>query len=333
MNSRRLFAVAQICLCLAVLCGCGTTVQVQARFPANNAEAAQLRKVAVADFEGREGDHFAYALEAMLANADFDGMRYFTMMDGGSRERGVEASQAARFGQAIGADGVYFGRMQSVGFDEFPYEDQETRCVEKDDNGKCTRHKTFTRPCVRRAFRMEVYPMLVSVRSGRVVYSSQKSAGAETSWCRGDIQPISDADMIDGTISHIIADIRPDIAPYNTILRATVIEKTDGLPNDVAKIFAAAVKSAGKGELSEACRAWGEIDRTNPSHPWTVYNLGVCAEANGNFAGALSLYEKARQLSPKPNSDVAESITRVSQLIAAQVELRRTQKSRQKPKS
>jgi hypothetical protein len=318
---------------LAVVSGCSTTVQVHARFPANNAEAAQLRKVAVADFEGREGDHFAYALEAMLANADFDGMRYFTMMDGGSRDRGVEASEASRFGRAIGADGVYFGRMQAVGFDEFPYEDRDTRCVEKDDNGKCTRHKTFTRPCVRRAFHMEVYPMLVNVRSGRVIYSSQKSAGAETSWCRGDPQPISDDDMIDGAINRIIADIRPDIAPYNTILRATVIEKTDGLPEDTAKAFTAAVKSAGKGDLSEACRAWGEIDRTNPSHPWTVYNLGVCAEANGNFAGALSLYEKARQLSPKADNDVAESITRVSQLIAAQVELRHAQKpGTQKPK-
>jgi hypothetical protein len=169
--------------------------------------------------------------------------------------------------------------------------------------------------------------MLVNVRSGRVVYSSQKSAGAETAWCRGDIQPISDDDMISGAINRIISDMRPDIAPYNTILRATVIEKTDGLPEDVAKAFTAAVKSAGKGDLSEACRAWGEIDRTNPSHPWTVYNLGVCAEANGNFAGALSLYEKARQLAPKANNDVAESITRVSNLIAAQVELRRAQKS------
>lgn len=330
MISGRLFAVAQICLCLA---GCSTTVQVQARFPANNAEAAQLRKVAVADFYGPEGDHFAYALEAMLSSADFDGQRYFTLMDGGSRGRGAEATIAAQYGRSIGADGIYFGQMQTVDFDNYPYEQRDERCVEKDKDGKCTKHEKFVIHCLRRAFHMEVFPMLVNVRNGRVVYSTRKSADSETSWCRGDPQPISDDAMIDGAINRIISDMRPDIAPYNTILRATVIEKTDGLPEDAAKAFAAAVKSAGKGELSEACRAWGEINRTNASHPWTVYNLGVCAEANGDFAGALSLYEKARTLSPKADRDVAESIERVSRLIAAQVELRRAQKPRQKPKS
>jgi hypothetical protein len=308
------------------LCGCATTVQVPARFPANDPDAAALRRVAVAAFDGPEGDHFAYALEDMLANADFDGRRYFTLVGSGARD--VRPDQTLSFGRAVGADGVYSGLMQAADFDNYPWEDREKRCVEKDDNGKCIRKEVFVRPCMRRTFHMEVFPSLTNIRSGQVVYSARKTAGAETSWCRGDVQPISDDQMIDGAIANIIGQIRPDIAPYNTVLKATVIEKKDGLSEADAKLFDAAVKSAGKGDLSTACHTWDGLLVANPSHPWTIYNIGVCAEANGDFAGALAHYEKARSLAPKPDSDVAESIERANRLIAAREELRRTVKKK-----
>ncbi len=292
---------------LLLLCGCSTTVQVHARFPANAAEAAPLRNVAV---------------------ADFDGARCYTRMENCHRGRGADTGYAVQYGRDIRADGIFYGRMQTAVFTNFPYEEKHTRCVKKDDNGKCIRREEFSKPCIRRTFRMEVFPSLVRVRDGRVVYSSRKSAGSETSWCRGGAQPTSDDAMVDGAINTILADIRPDIAPYNTILRATVIEKTDGLPDADAKAFDAAVKAAGKGDLSTACHAWDEIHRSQPEHAWTTYNVGVCAEANGDFQGALALYEKAQATAPKADSDITESVARARNLIAAQQELRRTRKSR-----
>jgi tetratricopeptide (TPR) repeat protein len=134
--------------------------------------------------------------------------------------------------------------------------------------------------------------------------------------------------MIDGAIANILGQIRPDIAPYNTVLKATVIEKKDGLSEADGKLFDAAVKAAGKGDLSTACHTWDGLLTANPSHPWTIYNIGVCAEANGDFQGALSRYEKAQSLALKPDNDVGESIDRVRHLIAAQKELRRTAKQR-----
>lgn len=309
-----------------LIAGCSTTVQVQARFPANDPDAAKLRKVAVADFDGPGGDYFAGALESMIGSAVFDGQRYFTLVDAGGRGGGASAREAADYGRAVGADGVYFGQLPIADFTNYPYEQQESRCVKKDDNGKCIKKEHYTIPCMRRTFHMEVLPMLVNVRSGNVVYSARKVADAETSWCRPDPQPISDDSMAGGAANRIIEQIRPDIAPYNTVLSATVIEKKDGLSPADGQSFDAAVKAAGKGDLHTACTTWSDIARSNPDHPWTVYNLGVCAEANGDFAGALARYERARTLAPKANSDVAESIDRVHRLIAAQDELRRTQK-------
>lgn len=328
MKNRRIRVAVLIFAAGLFLAACGTTVQVQARFPANNPDAAQLRRVAVADFNGPEGDYFASSFEAMVGSAEFDGGRYFTLVDSGSRGHGAEARYAAEYGRRVGAEGVYFGQLASANFDNSRYEQTENRCVEKDKDGKCTRKERFVIPCLRRSFRMEVFASLVSVRSSNVVYSTRKSASSETSWCRGEAQPISDDDMANGAMNRILADIRPDIAPYNTVLHATVIEKKDGLSDADGKNFDLAVKSAGKGDMREACRLWGDVAAANPAHPWTAYNLGICAEANGDFSGALARYERARTLAPVANNDINESINRAHSLVAAQQELKRSQKPR-----
>jgi tetratricopeptide (TPR) repeat protein len=165
--------------------------------------------------------------------------------------------------------------------------------------------------------------MMVKVANGQVVYSSRKRASTDMRWCKPDAPPMSDDALIVGAVDRILGEIRQDVAPYNAVLRATVKEDSKGLPEGVAKDFDAAVKAAGKGDMSEACRLWGEVDRTNPNHAWTVYDLGVCAESNGNYAGAVALYERARSLSPKPDRDVAESIERARTLLAAHQELKR----------
>jgi tetratricopeptide (TPR) repeat protein len=178
-------------------------------------------------------------------------------------------------------------------------------------------------PCIHRVFEMDVNPMLVKVANADVVYSGRKRASTDMRWCRPDEPPMSDDALIVGAMDRILGEIRQDVAPYNAVLRATVKEDSKGLPEGAAKDFDAAVKAAGKADMSEACRLWGEVDRVNPNHVWTVYDLGVCAEANGNYAGAVAFYERARTLSPKPDRDVAESIERASTLLAAHQELKR----------
>jgi hypothetical protein len=336
---------------LAILTGCATQVQVNARFPANDPRAAELRRVAVTDFYGPQGDRFAYALEAMLATAVFDGAPYFTLAASGERGRGAESRMAADYGRSVGASGVFFGQMQAADFHDEWYQGETTRCIrweskdedkdhkdnkdnkdkdnkhDKDrhdkDHGKCVKWESVPIPCVHRIFDMEVFPMMVKVSTGEVVYSARKRASTDMRWCKPDGPPMSDDALVAGAIDRIVADMRQDVAPYNAVLHAIVKEDSKGLPEAIAKTFDAAVKAAGKGDMSEACRLWGEVDRLNPNHPWTVYDLGVCAEANGNYASAVAQYERARTLSPKPDRDVAEAIARAQTLLAAHQELKR----------
>lgn len=327
-NSTGLWQCRKFPLLLLPLLGffasCATTVDIPARIPAANAEAASLRKIAVADFYGPDGDRFAYELEAALASATFDAQPYFTLTDSGQRNSADTAQRAATYGRRVGAQGVYFGQIMTADMHRSPYETSEKRCVEWDKDKKCTRKAAFRIFCVRQSYDLTVLPSLVRVADGRVVYASHKDASASTSWCEGEARPLSDEDLVENAMASVLAQIRTEVAPYNTVLHAVVNEHHDGLSPDNAARFDAAVKSARKGDISEACRQWDQIDQDNPDHAATVYNLGVCAETIGNYNKALTQYEKARTLTPTPDSTIAEAISRANTLRDARRVLRKS---------
>lgn len=308
----------------SLIAGCATTVDIPARIPATNTEAASLRKIAVADFYGPDGDRFAYELEAALASVTFDTKPYFTLTDSGQRNNADTAQRAVAYGRRVGAQGVYFGQIMTADMHRSPYETSEKRCVEWDKDKKCTRKAAFRVFCMRQNYDLTVLPSLVRVADGRVVYASHKNASASTSWCEGEPRPLSDDDLVESAMEDVLAEIRTEIAPYNTVLHATVNAYSDGLPPDSAARFDAAVRSARKGDVSDACRQWGEIDQANPGHAATVYNLGVCAETSGDYNKALTQYERARTLTPTADSTIAEAIRRATGLRDARRVLRKS---------
>jgi hypothetical protein len=59
-----------------------------------------------------------------------------------------------------------------------------------------------------------------------------------------------------------------------------------------------------------------------------VYNLGICAEATGDYAGALARYQRASALGGASNRAVADSIARVNRLMGAEQQLAAEEASR-----
>ena len=315
-----------VALCLA---GCATTVQVSARFPARNVPASEMRRIAIAEFWGPGGGDFGSALQAELASARFDGANYFTVVDGGRPGIG-DARTAMAYGRSVGAQGVYYGRIDYANMHDEQFQGQELACVQQDGNGNCKKMAMVNVPCVKRTFDLAVLPTLVGTANGSVIYSTRKSASTNTSWCRGSTQDTSDFTLIDGARRNILGDIRLDVAPYNSVLRATIKEGNEGLQEDTAKLFDTAVAAAKKSDMGEACRLWQQVDKASPNHVWTVYDLGVCAEANGDYSAAVQLYQRSQGLSPKQDRDISASLGRVQQLISAKTELDRQKAERER---
>lgn len=306
---------------MMVLSACATTVDISARFPARYAETANIRNIAVADFDGYGGREFQSALQAELFAATFDGRPYFNVVaTGGPSNPGA----AAGYGRSVGAQGVILGTV-GTDFNTSSYQGSESRCV-RWDGDKCKEYKSFPIPCWRRNVDLIVTPSLVSVASGRVVYSAQKRASRNTSWCGNESPSTGDLAMVTDAQRDILGDIRRDIAPYNTTLSATLKTKGVGLSDVLKAQFTAAAKAASSGDMGAACQAWTSINAAQPGNLDTVYDLGVCAESAGDYGKALSLYRQAQRLAPAPDNAVNESLARAQNLADAKAALARGQK-------
>jgi len=317
MMFRQALARALACAALFTVAACSTTVDISARFPPRYAETANLRKIAVANFDGYGGPEFQAVLRNELYSAQFDGQTYFNVVAGGGP---ADPGAAAAFGRSVGAQAVILGTVGSD-FRTDQYQGSEQRCVDKDGD-KCRKYKSFPIPCWRRNVDLMVTPSLVNVASGRVVYSAQKRAHREASWCANQTPPGSDLDLVSDAQREIASDIRRDIAPYNTTLSATLKTKGEGLSADLKTRFAAAVKSASSGDMGGACEAWKAIDAAQPGNLDTVYDLGVCFESAGDYPRALTQYRKAQGLAPA-DKEVGASLNRASNLLDAQNALKR----------
>lgn len=324
MGLRLITRLGVLAVLAATLAACGTTVAIQARYPARYAEAADIRRIAVGGFGGYGGAEFQAVLQAELYSATFDGRPYFTVLATGGP---LDSGAAAAFGRSQGAQGVVFG-MVGTDFDTQTYQGSEQRCVEWKDK-ECKKYRSFPIPCWRRNAVLMVTPTLVDAATGRVLYTTQKRASRSVSWCANETPPSGgDIDLVSGAQREIAGEIRRDIAPYNTTLDASLKTRGDGLPADLKTQFAAAVKAASSGDMGQACGAWSDIDRAAPGNLDTVYDLGVCAESNADFERALILYRKAQALSPTPDKTIAASIARAEDLKAAAAALKRTRSGR-----
>lgn len=318
----RLMSRLAVCVGLMmVLSACATTVDISARFPARYAATTNIRTIAVAGFDGYGGREFQAALQAELFAAAFDGRPYFTVVaTGGPSNPGA----APGYGRSVGAQGVILGTV-GADFNTSSYEGSESRCV-RWDGDKCKEYKSFPIPCWRRNVDLMVTPSLVSVASGQVVYSAQKRASRNTSWCGNQAPSTGDLALVTDAQREILDDIRRDIAPYNTTLSATLKTKGVGLSEALKPQFTAAAKAASSGDMATACQTWSSINAAQPGNLDTVYDLGVCAESAGDYGKALALYGQAQRLAPARDTAINESLVRAQNLADAKAALARGQK-------
>jgi hypothetical protein len=289
--------------CAALLAAAGAqaeSARMSGKFAPPYREAGMLRSIGIDRIGGRDGRQLEMAIERALSVPDVDGRPHFDLI--------------AAFGGGRGPEGVLGGHVNSAVQDS-RFKRKEKRCAEKKD-GRCLREEEVELDCTRRVMTVNADLRLTRLRDGRILYTVAKPWRNEISWCQGQTPPGYVEDAFRGMILDIAVEVRRDIAPVVEDYSIRFRESTRGLPKPLERPFKDIVRQTQR-DLRGACSAWQTIDAQAPDHPSVVFDLGLCAEAAGDYAGAMALYRRAAPLIGRGGNEATAGVERVGRLIAA----------------
>ncbi len=321
---------------ISLFSGCATKIKINMLQPAQYHEASLTKTLAVLPFSGPEGSAFATEIEGVLASIGIDDNRYFTLVDRATLDKTisemklsqsgmVDQKTAAKLGKLIGAQGIYTGTVVQNNYDDSRYREKRSNCVQyekkhdKDGNtyqGACINWRYHNVNCTKRVAIFTVSPKLVEVSSGKILYSRNLSATAESTGCE-DTKPIqSEHVLIEKAKESVKKDFLRDVAPYYVTREIKLMDSTDGIESPEAKDkLKRGLEYANKGRMDNACELWGEARNLASNSHALLYNLGVCAESRGDVDAALSLYKQADKKLGKPDDDISLALNRVSTAV------------------
>ena len=286
----------------ALSCAASASAEVarmHGEFAAPNREASYLDRMAVRRIDGRDGAQLALALERAIGNTG-----YFTIV-------------SAREGEA---DGIVSGAV-TTGVEQNPFTREETKCAEKTD-GKCAREEKRKIDCFRRVVTLTASLRIVRHADGAVVYAGGDPQRDETSWCKGDTPSHTVESAVTAMIGRAASGLAAAISPSSRDYQIRFRESRSGMPKDISNRFKGVVKLSQR-DLPAACAAWQQIDTALPNHPSVVFDLGLCAEAQGKYEDAGAFYRRAAQLIGSRDNEATEGMDRIAQLIAGREDARR----------
>lgn len=329
--------IVVVCL-LALLSGCAPTVKTTVTRAGRAHEAATYRELAVLPFEGNAGDRISYQIEASLAGIVVAGKPYFQLVDRKQlstvisemklgQSALVEPGSMARVGRLTGARGI-LGGMAAEQSHENRYKEERSECEEyayttdkdgKKRQGVCIRYKRWLATCVKRQTNVTLVPRLVDVETARVVYSRSIQRSRSSSGCLDFSTPASVADLSRRAWGEVFDELRKDLAPYAVAMEIELSDDDNGLATATDKEkFAQGLSFAAADRLDRACELWGEIAGQTVNAPFLAYNLGVCAEWQGQYERAELLYRQADRQMHEPNDRLNKALLRIRDLLAEQ---------------
>jgi len=314
-------------------------VKTNALVPARFHEATTLREVAVLPFDGPGGKEFAAEIEGVLASVNIDDKQYFTMIDRTKLDKilteqalsqtgSIDESSAAKVGKLVGAKGIYAGVITARNVANTPYTEEREECSQyqtlydkqgKAYQGSCLSYRKWTVQCSQKNATFSFTPKLISVESGRIIYSNNCVGTGSGKGCtdRGGLP--SDQILLGTAISAAKMTFKKDVAPNYVLVTIRLMDSKDGITSkEAGEKLDQSLDFAKHNRLDRACELWGEARILSPSSATLLYNLGVCAEARGDLDNALNLFKKADRALNKPNDLITAGIGRVSESIRKQ---------------
>jgi len=328
--------------CAAILTACAPPrVRTTTLVPSSYHDAARLKQLAVLNMEGRGGNAFAAEIEAALAAIEAEGRPYFTLFERSRLDRILgeqdleagqldEADAAAKIGRLAGVMGMVGGKTSRT-LSDTPYREKHTICLEheappanaKKSEGKCIRSEQRSVPCTKRELILTFTPKIVDVASARIVYTRTLRASKTDTVCSDSGRPLSSEAVLYGQAREsVLATFTKDIAPHYETFVFNLMDAKDGISRaEALNQFKAGLDFARKNRLDRACELWQAAAPLAPDAPAIQYNLGVCAEIDGELAKAKALYQQADRLLNEPNEDISLALRRIDTALANQRQL------------
>lgn len=314
---------------LATAIGCTTYVTTEYIIPAKESEVIKYNKVAVMDFTGRHGNNYRSQFEALLQNLKFKGSPIYEIIDRTNIETLlneqafqlsgiVDEETAVRIGKMVGVDAIWTGNVTEK-TDEIVSYDRRSRCKLYDSNSNCQYYETYQVKCLNTSAVVSFTPKLISISTGRLIYSKAFVESVDDYSCTGYIE--DKAALANRAKKKIFRTIEKDLSPMITEISIELKDDTDGMSGADKAILKNSLKFAKSGREDRACELFRELLTRNRSSLSLNYNVGICYEVEGEFQKALDQLKYTDSISTEPDDLLNTTIRRAESNIRRMYEL------------
>jgi len=164
---------------------------------------------------------------------------------------------------------------------------EEETCVERDEDRDCIRKEKHKIPCWDQVVRLDATVRLVGI-DGAMIHAVDRGDEQAERFCQGDDRPSTER-LVRQLAANYADSLRSDLAPVQRLDQVRVMETRKGLSKDDGSAFREAVRLT-KSDPGAACAAWSALEAANPANAAVLFNLGLCAESQGELYEAYDYY-------------------------------------------
>jgi len=330
MNRKNLEKAA-IATAIVLLAGCaGARVSQVVDVPARQSGMADSRKLAVFYFNGDIDGTVTAQVESYLSNINVRGVPYFQVLEREMLDKIMDEqrmvsssgyfdeSDAVKLGRLSGADTLVMGSASLPPASSRYYRKAVDYCLDK----QCTKKETRYKSCVDMSANVDLTLKAVSVQRGSIIFTQTYSGKASNTDC-GERRSKNETDLRNEAIGKILTSLRKDMAPYQVTLSIEFMDKDDIMNSTTKAKLEGAMEYIKQKRVDRACEIFKDALAGDSNSPALYYNLGVCAEIEGELDKAEDLYKQSERKSAKPIRLISDAINRVRMLRSNQNELSR----------
>ena len=242
-------------------------------FPAPHRPVSQLRSIGVDRIAGRDGTALALAIEQKLRRTGPDGRPYFALI--ALSRRGPDA------------DGIITGLADASVRDS-----NVTRKVEVCAEGteqKCTKKDKVEAFCLQQTISFAPTLRIARAADGQILYNETRTQTDTIVTCPNDKSKRTPRQSIDRMVRAAADRLADDIIPRHENYRIRLREEREGMDKTMAQRFRDSIKLSQRDPVA-ACNIWSVMDAERPGHSSLLFNRGLCAERDGDYATAERFY-------------------------------------------